>query len=432
MSRNTFSDLQFQGMNSNNFTIWSSIPDHAKGFRLWATTATGSNEQNFHFTRCVFSYLNNVFETAGDNTTSENSWVQCEMFRIKGSALSLNNLQSFNHEYHSTHMTEMFGNVFATPTAGGSIKVYGGSVIMESDSGSDTYYFTGTNANAGVGGFPILFSGVRMELRGQHTNLINVNVNITEFDVHFNDCMFEDQVTATKANWVQVGPYSTVEFRNCSWLEINGGQVNFTINNGAIYGESGAIIFETCALPIDWSDRINISTVGLVSARNCRGLNVGAPAAGAHWAHDFDFHWGDTAGQVANWTNTPGITADGSPTDLHWRLKIAPIKLTSDSWKDEQTLKLPRNSIIKNIHLRMPGGGGDGTVITWSVNRNDKSGTPHLTSNSAASSAVHTGDTTNYFYHVSSTTNERTLRLYPSTTVTGNAIRGGLCVVEYY
>ena len=58
------------------------------------------------------------------------------------------------------------------------------------------------------------------------------------------------------------------------------------------------------------------------------------------------------------------------------------------------------------------------------LRRNDKTGTDHLTV-TANMNGVNNGDTTNYFYHVATTTNERTLRLYTTQAPTGN-VQGGL------
>ena len=432
MRGNEFSELNFEGMDPNSFATFSDIPDNSRGFRLWATTATGSNEQNFHFSNCSFAYLNNVFETAGDNVTSENSWTGCDIAIIKNSVLSINNPQSFNHEFHATNFTIVYGDTFSLPNAGGAVKMFGGSVILASDKGSNTYFYTESGNSAGFGGRPTVFDGVRFELRGATTNLINLSVNLFESQVQFANCLFEDQSSTTKANWTQIQAFTAVQFDRCTFYEPNGTPMQFSINSTALYGETGTIVFDTCQIPDDWSDRLTINHAGgLISARHCYSLDVGAQATGVHIANDFDYHSGWATGLYTAWGNLTGDDGDGSPMDNHWRLKTAPLKLGSENWKDEQTLKLPKNSIIKNIHLRKPGQGADATVVTFNISRNDKTGSPHLTSNNAAFNTPQTGDTTNYFYYVGSTTNERTLRLYPNVGVVGNT-NGGVCIVEYY
>src|SRR5207247_1377121 len=129
-------------------------------------------------------------------------------------------------------------------------------------------------------------------------------------------------------------------------------------------------------------------------------------------------HWDAASpGQVAAWASSGAtLDGDGAAHRSSWRLKTATIKRPGDYWPStsEWTLKLPKNAIIKSVHLRKPAGSADVTVTTMRVGRNDKTGTDHLVSNSAAYNATHSGDQTNYFYHVGSTTNERTLRLYSS------------------
>lgn len=433
----TFSDLGFEGVAPASLSAYTDISDNAKGFRLWATSATGSHEQGFKFTRCRFFGLHTMFETAGDNTTSENSFVQCKISHIKSVVLSVNNLQSLNHEFHSTDIETIYGDVFSIgANGGGAIKVFGGSIIMVSDTGSSTYFLRSV-ATGTLNACPISFEGVRFELRGDKTNLVSVTTLKIVF-ADFDRCLFLDESTATKSSWVTIGSQSAIHFRRCEFVEQSGEYIKFVVgNSGAMFGINGEIIFESCQIPIDWSDKCSMTNnfgTGLISARNCFGSNLGASGDTSHWAHDFDLHWNAaTAGQVGAWAVTGATLKDsGSPSHPQWRLKTAQIKLNTDFWPDtsEHTLKLPLNAIIKNIHLRKGPHASDATSTTMRIGRNDKSGTDHLTV-TANFNASHSADVTNYFYHVGSTTNERTLRLYTNENPTGVA-QGGLCIVEYY
>lgn len=438
----TFSDLGFEGLAPASLSAYTDISDNAKGFRLWATTASGGHEQGFKFTRCRFFGLHTMFETAGDNTTSENSFSQCKISHMKSAVLSLNNLQSLNHTFQGTDIESIYGDVFVmAANAGGAVKVYGGSIIMGSETGAATYFWRSVGAT-GILGSPNVINGVRFELRGDKTNLV-LGTTLQNNIVDFENCTFFDTSTATKAAWVSVGTLNQVNFRRCAFSEQTNDFIKFiAAGTAGAYGLQAEIIFDGCEFPVDWSDKCSVTTTfggSRISARNCFGSNGGATDGIAHWAHDFDLHWSAaTPGQVAVWAGSGAtLTDSASPSHMQWTLKTAEMKCTSEFWPgsagttSQHTLKLPKNAILKNIHLRKPASGTDATNTTFRVGRNDKSGTDHLVSDTQQFKNAHTGDTTNYFYHVGTTTNERTLRLYTNESP-AQAIAGGFVIVEYY
>jgi hypothetical protein len=427
----TFSDLGFEGVDPAVIAAYTNIPTTSKGFRLWATTATGSHEQGFKFHCCRFTGFDTVFETDGDNTASELHFIDCKINQVRTTVMSIDNIQSFNHEFHGTDVETIYGDVFTIGAdGGGAIKMFGGSVIMLA--GAAASYFFKVIGATGAGAYPLTFNGVRFELRGSSTNLVSI-ADTKEIDAEFTSCLFEDQHTATKAAWVTIQAYAKVHFRGCTFFEPNGTPMRFVVDSDTDYGERGTITFESCGVPVDWSDRCSMASWhGMISATGCYGTNIGAVSAGAHWAHDFDTRWDEAVpGLYSGWTGT--YPSGGSPTHNALRLKTAQMKLATEYWPDntEHTLKLPLNAIIKNIHLRKPAGGSDATSTIMRVGRNDKSGTDHLVSDTQRMDVAHTGDTTNFFYHVGSTTNERTLRLFTDENPSA-AIQGGLCIVEYY
>jgi hypothetical protein len=200
--------------------------------------------------------------------------------------------------------------------------------------------------------------------------------------------------------------------------------------------ENGSIYFDGCGLPIDWSDRCTLDNrYGHISATDCFGTNVGAISTPRHFAHDFECRADETAGVATAWDSADGTgRKDGNNgTSRGWRLKVCQIKLGGEFWPDttEHGLRLPRNAIIKNLHLRKPSGGSDATSTIFRIGRADKSGTDHLVSDTQRMDAAHTGDTTNYFYSVGTTDNERNILLYTDEAPAINLV-GGLCIVEYY
>ncbi len=433
----SFVDLGFQGMNPSSFVDANSISNFAKGFRIWATTATGSHEQNFHFTRCVFNCLNIVIDLEGDNTASENSWVQCEFDSIKNNVLLINNPQSFNNRFSGCDFTNIYGDTFLVTSGGGAISVYGASVILnDKPSASVDTFFLNLEGSVGPGAQPFIFDGIRFELRDAHCCLVKIPTTAAQNDITFSNCNLEDFGTGTKSNWVAIGAYATVAFDHCDFYEFSATPIRFTISNsGGLYGQCGAVVFESCGIPVDWSDRCIYSSFagGTFSARNCHGTNVGVPAAGWHWAHDFDAKYDEvTPGLYTGWAvagNQPGF---GSPTDNNFKVKVAQIKLFNEFWPSSGgnlTLRLPRNAIIKAVHLRKTAGGSTATVATARVSNNNQT-TIHLATNSAAANTALTGDLNDYYYNVGTTDNERNLLLSFSSSI-ASTVPGGLALIEY-
>lgn len=431
----SFEDLGFEGLAPASLSAYTDISNNAKGFRLWATTATGSHEQGFRFTRCRFFGLHTMFETAGNNTTSENSFVQCKISHIKSVVLSLNNLQSFNHSFHATDIEAIYGDVFVIGTlGGGAIKMYGGSVILFSDTAADTYFFKATGSS-GTNGFPFSFSGVRFEFRGNTANFASISDAVIQ-DVHVNDSFMLTTATSNLANFCKVARAGQIMFNGCSFNEGSTGLYQFH-DTAAVGGyANGLISFERCGLPIDWSDRCFLDNrYGHIRAVDCYGTNTGVITTPRHYAHDFDLRGDETAGGVATWSGADAIARKdaGNGTGQGWRLKTAQIKMGSEFWPDttEQGLRLPKNAIMKSLHLRKPALGADSTSVTFRIGRADKSGTDHLVSNTDQMKNTHTGDTTNYFYCVGTTDNERNILLYTNENPV-QGIVGGICIVEYY
>lgn len=440
----TFHDLGFEGRDQATFAAYTDISTHAKGFRLRATTATGSHEQGFQFTRCRFQMLDTVLETAGDNTTSENFFVQCRIFHIRTAVMKINNGQSFNHEFHACNVAAIYGDCFQMgASGGGAIKVVGGSWIMFSDTGVDTFFFNATGAGgSGINTYPIITRDVRFELRGNTANLVKIPTLIN-WVVDFENCNFLDTGTASKASWVTIGSQSAVYFRRCAFAEQAGDYIKFAIAGTAgAYGLQGEIEFDTCELGTDWSDKCSITTTfggSRISAINCFGKNIGAILNNEHFAHDFDLYYSEAnPGQFQTWVGSGATLTDvASVTHPQARLKTAHLKMTTEYWPNsggamEHTLKLPKNAIIRNIHLYKPAGGTDATPsCIVKVGRNDKSGTPHCMTNAARFRDLHQGEARDLFYHVGTTENERKLRMWMD-EVPSQFIQGGIAIVEYH
>jgi hypothetical protein len=429
---NTFADLAFEGTSPASVFTYTDVPTNANGFKI---TSAG-NEQGFRFDRCRFGYFDTLFDMEGTNTASEMKFVDCKIHNIRSTVYKLNNAQSFNHEFFGCDVESCWSDIFSiTGSGGGAIKVYGGSWILQSQGTTPTYFFKATGSS-GAWGLPFVFSGMRFEFHGDYNRLISIS-NAQQIDLDFQDCLFGGASgTTARTAFCTIGGYAVATFQKCSFYEADAQQMKFAVDTANPYGQAGVILFDKCALPVDWSDRCTLANYfGKISAIGCYGIDPGNQAAGVHYAHDFDLWWdAATPGQVGAWAGSGGtLRASFSPQGPSLRLKIAEMKMGTEFWPTnaEHTLKMPKNAMIKAIHIRKPAAGADTTVTTMKVGRNDKTGTDHLISNSAAMNVTHSGDVNDYYYHVGSTTNERTLRLYSSAATTGT-IQGGLCIVEYY
>jgi hypothetical protein len=296
---NTFADLGFEGADPATVSINTDVSTNANGFKI---TSAG-NEQGFKFDRCRFAYFDTVFDMEGTNTASEMKFVNCKFHHIRSTLYKLNNVQSFNHEFYGCDAEVIWGDVFAvTGNGGGAIKVYGGSWIMSAAAITEQY-FVKVTGTTGAGAHPFIFSGIRFEFRGEHNNIVSV-ASTQQVNLDFQDCMVGGfNGAADRENFCLIGAYATVTFGRCSFYEADGRLMKFKINTSTLYGQTGAIIFDQCALGADWSERCSLTGFyGKIAAINCYGLDPAAPGTGVHYAHDFDMWWdAATAGQVGVW-----------------------------------------------------------------------------------------------------------------------------------
>ena len=166
---------------------------------------------------------------------------------------------------------------------------------MTSDSGSDHFFYNGSaNGSGPMHGATV--NGVYFEFYGNNVNLVKAGTtNATQRNLYrFSACDFHavSTVTSNLTNWVTIQTATWVLFNGCTFIEDSTGGFYFTVTGTTTpYGENGVIRFDRCMIPIDWSDRCTISNRGGIHASGCFGSNVGSPATGSHWAHDFDLGW---------------------------------------------------------------------------------------------------------------------------------------------
>lgn len=435
-----YMDLGFEGMDPSTFTTYTSISANAKGFRLWATTATGSHEQGHKWLNCHLGFLNSFYETAGNNTTSENSFIQCRFLEGGAGQFALiNNLQSYDHEFLNCDWVDMFGHVFNMgANGGGAVKCIGGSCVMQSQIATTSYFWNQPNApQSGASGDLSYCDGLKLELLGNFTNLVSI-AGIGYQNVVFLNADIHDTGGVSKPAFVTILQQSKVLFRNVSFIEAFVGALQFTCAGGnTAYGGDGEIGFEHCDVPIDWSERMATPNVGYIWAKDCTGTNIGALGAGVHYAHDFNYRQGTVAGLVASWPGDGTVKDFGSLSHMNAPVFTAHMKLSSEQFPlgvaTESTLKLPKGQIIKNLRLLKPPRAGDGNLAQLQITNNGKTVVHLLTPPSPATWGpnAYSGAVANYDYCVGDTVGERTLRL----SVVGapaQPILGGIVAVDYY
>ena len=277
----TFTDIGFQGMDPTTMTGYASIPPGTGAFKV---TSTGV-DQSMTFTRCVFEMFDVMAQMAGTNNASENHWTDCKIWKIRTAVLQLNNPQSFNNEFVSTDVEQIYGDVFQVAN-GGAIKVTGGSWIMFSDTGVPTYFFRGTGCS-GIGSYPNVFDKMRMELRGNFTNLANC-ANTQQFGLDFHNSLIEDQSAVTKPEWIVCGAYSTVAISGHAGgiYQIGGQELGIVLNGTGSYGQPGLVEFDSITAPNalqSWVTKPH--GFGVARGRNLKTSAIGYPSPGpiADW-----------------------------------------------------------------------------------------------------------------------------------------------------
>lgn len=361
----TFSDIAFIGLSDWSSAAYGDISQYTKGFRLYSTAATGNHEQAFRFNRCWFSCLDTAFESDGSQTTSEDKFFDCRFEKIKDVIFNIDNLQFENLEIFGTDMHNIYGDVFRIGSSGGgTIKVFGGSIITDSDSGSDEYIIDIPVAAAtGRTSLPIIINGIRFELRGNNTKFIYNPGATGSLEVSVNDCCFISTSTAVKSDWVSISNYKEVTFSRCIWnWDDPAYYEGYNITSAAKYGLSGRIKWIDCKVHDDLSEHISFgSTFGHASAVRC-GSEIGVSSYII--SNDFDL-FGYSVGHLLSDLTDPNVPLKTVPLG---NATYAPYNNTNEIY-----VKLPKNAIIKAIRVIKPALGTSSSDYCLHVGNDDKS-----------------------------------------------------------
>ncbi len=353
----TFIDLGFQGSAPvAGGYAYSAINANCNGFYFYGSDSPGVYNQNIKFTRCMMQGFNVHFDFEGTESCSEISHSGCSYSFSATAFYKLNNLQSFNHPFYGTDIEEIYGDGFLIGAGGGgAVRVNGGSFILF-DAGISRNGWVVNSPTALTGCIqPLIFNGVRFELRGNYSNLLNV-INGNTLRAKFVDCFILDACVAPatkKANWLQVGSLSRVDIDDTMLCQQNNLPVMVSIiDSTGDWGEPGTVQFDGCTLPVDFSDQCAVTGwVGIISAINTQGSNTNDASQTQHHANDFDLLGGTTArGQNAAWSHT-ALSGAGGLSALQPRVKTAWMKAPAEylpgAAANEITLKMPKGAVIK-------------------------------------------------------------------------------------
>jgi hypothetical protein len=434
-----FQDLGFEGSAPDTDGGWApgSIKPYANGFKFYGHSGSPEvQNKDISFVRCAAHGFQTLFDFEGNAVASEISHHNCSYGFIADAAYLINNGQSVNHRFFGTDIEEVYGDVFRIGDGGG-VQVFGGSIIMMPDGGATDKWLV--NVPSAISGDPVEFFGVRLEGRGNYSNLVNL-ANLSNRRVLFHGGRLLDQGTATKDHWLRLGDYSRVDLVGTTLDQQSGAATKVHLIGTGLGGEVGTVLFDKCRLPSDFSDQCEIDYVGCISAVHTQG-NIGQNGK-AYTANDFTLNGAAALGQIGAWSSA-AKEGDGGTACLQPMPKLAYLKCWPDYWPtsvgEERTLKLPRNALIKTIHLLYPGGGLSGFASpTFLRVSNDDYSAIHTTVAVGDGSLAAEIHLENYFYAVNAAAKDRTLRLSfgPSTGapdyagVTGSN-GGGIALVEY-
>ena len=433
----TFCFLGFYGSAPDSSGGWTfgELSPYSNGFQIFSSTEANVQNQNWTFISCAVRAVQTAFDFEGDAVASEIGHHAGTYGFVGTTFYNLNNPQSVNHKFFGTDIEEIYGNVFVLGAAGGGISVFGGSFILIPDGTSTDRWIV--SAPATTAGDPIDFYSVRVELRGDYTNVLSLP-NLSQTRVSFNGGKLLDQsVARTKTAWIQLGDYSRLDMSNVSIIEANGIPVNVHCYGTGLGGEVGTVLFDRCLLPQGMSDQCVIDYVGCISAYRTQGPTGATQYLGS----DFTINGKPGVGPVASWSSAQ-ISGDGGHACLQPEVKLAYLKAWPDYWPPasqyELMLELPNSAIIKAIHVLYAGGGLHGGSGVYVRVTNNNYSVTHLAGSIGDGGTAVNASVNDYYYSVGSAANDRTLRLSLgpisgasnySGIVGSNA--GGVVIVEY-
>ena len=455
MQQATFRDLGFMGKNAttgtpeNSSGVYADISQYAKGFRI-NNADSSLHEGRFHFHDCWFGLLDQAVEFSGTGSGSgglsdECSFVSCQFNQIRSAVLTYNNNQAIGNNFSNCAFSRTYSHVISlTGNGGGPSNFTGCSFIMTPDSATtpaDSFILHSDATGMAQNSTPFTFVGCVSEIRGTYGKILEATTTTGTLTAIFKGCRFLNNASADK-RVVDIVERKSVKFDDCVFVNTTvTAHQQFRINSSA-GGMVGEIKFIDCYYPEsrtagviddDLSDNCFVDgTYGVITATGTRGGN-GTTGSNEPAINSQDFTMGGSS--TSHW-----LTGHTNPTlKLHSiqckRSSLFPeISSSVSVAARESTVRLPKNSIIKNIYAYQASQAYSSSVTDYQMRvTNDDGSVVHCISSAAVRDAAHEAKVTDYFYDVGATENERNLRLDCIGTGTDETDKAnGYWVVEYY
>lgn len=384
-------------------------------------------DQGWDWNRCWFYQMARVLEGNGSINGSEHKFFHCKITEIWNRVISFDNNQMLNIELHGCDVETIYGHIFYLSSGGGgTLRVFGGSYIMDDDSTAVPKYLLYIDGgNVGANNNTFNFYGIQTELHSTNNRLVFKGSPSSSVNIVFADCSLQNTqggvrelVDMTGGNLVfrggNVPPADTYRLRTTgtiTWERI---------------GNAGSIVFDAVQFFVPNMAALMITdTYGYVSARDCHYDAYDSGVATLNrYAVDFDVNWFQTARGIG----FPGLKT----VCLKTQNQLWPY--TGDGGINDWTLNLPDGARIKNIYVFRPanGSGGAGNV-QLAVGNGDKT-TTYASSTLAAGTAEHSISVEqgmNALIAGGITNPNNQVRIWGSTTNT-SIVDGGFAIVQYF
>lgn len=257
-----FRDLGFTGGLTDTSAQRSNTNDDCLGFRLYA--ANGAADQSFKFTRCRFATMGGVWKSWGSQVASEIGFTDCKISHISNYVLEVDNLQALDFFYWNCDVEIIWGDMirFVKPPpqeSGGSVGVFGGSWIIQSNGGQDGCVVKLLN---GAGATSVInFFGTRFEIRNTATVIDGSQGAL--LTVNFDGCNLTTIPTTGALQTVNITTNQFVGFTRCTF-EHNGSYATYNVQG------TGWLIFDQCAVRGTLANEITTGASATAMAINCR------------------------------------------------------------------------------------------------------------------------------------------------------------------
>lgn len=426
----------------DRFGRWSfydlgfSSDNRIKGCGFRHESGDNGEEKEFRYYNCFFGIpahtafdlgsstppgLFKGFSYEGSTNADLNKWFGCRFGGFPGGLLHFNNHQSVSHAMYGCD-AELTGTFATTHEhAGGDLKVYGGTLVFNTDMDAETPIETYVvdhegSAELWPGNNTFVFNGVRFEF---HDLASMVRTHEGPYGQGVSNTVFRDcdiYVDGTPRNGVYVVQNSLVTFERTNIPETLAFRAICPASYLGKVGTGGIILFHTCDVPVDLHARSFAEYGGRVIAQGCYHHLRSADLL-ARTAVDFDFGWENMA-----------------PFDRSVTRKLVAIKAQAETWPhngvDEQTMLLPPRAIITGIRVLKPAGGSDTSSYQLHVGNDDQTET-YGSSVLAAANVKHTIIASDLSIDCGTVLGTRTVRLWATGTATSAQVGIGYALVEY-